>query len=25
MQKLDMHCVADLVKFSMEAGLSRVA
>jgi PAS domain S-box-containing protein len=25
MQKLDMHCVADLVKFSMAAGLSRVA
>jgi len=25
MQKLDMHCVADLVKFSMAAGLSRAA
>src|SRR5512143_2327458 len=25
MQKLDMHCVADLVKFSMAAGLSRLA
>ncbi len=25
MQKLDMHCVADLVKFSLAAGLSRAA
>jgi PAS domain S-box-containing protein len=25
MQKLDMHCVADLVKFSMETGLSRLS
>ena len=25
MQKLNMHCVADLVKFSMAAGLSRIA
>jgi DNA-binding NarL/FixJ family response regulator len=25
MQKLDMHCVADLVRFSMEAGLSRLS